>query len=302
MIERGTLIQGATNRLLRWRNARRHRRVETAHPRAAALRRLAEQRPPAPPIHERDALAGWIRDTARRHVDYREAQLRHGAVTAEVAVICATARPHHLDDIVANFERQRHTARRLIVVTNHETFDPDEVRARLSTVENATCVTMPPEATLGACLNAALDATSTRLVAKFDDDDRYGPEYLGDLLLAHRFSLAAIVGKHSHFASFDDGSVFLRFPGREFEHVSWLAGGTLLIDRERTGDIRFEDRSVGEDAALLQAVQRAGGFIYAADRFNYVQRRHAANTWRTDRDTYLRGSVPVDSGLDAIEP
>jgi hypothetical protein len=294
-------LQGARNRVLRWRNARRHRRVEATDPVAAALRREAERRPPAPPVEDLTALAEWIRATARRHAAYREAQLRHGALTDEVTVICATARPHHLDDIVTNFERQRHPARRLVVVTNHESFDPADVRERLSTVDGATSVTMPPDASLGTCLNAALDLAPTRLVAKFDDDDRYGPEYLGDLLLARRFSLAAVVGKHSHFACFDDGSAYLRFPGREFEHTSWLAGGTLLVDRERVGDLRFEDRSLGEDGALLRAVQRAGGYIYAADRFNYVQRRHGANTWRTDRDAYLRGAVAVDAVPEEIE-
>ena len=38
--------------------------------------------------------------------------------------------------------------------------------------------TSPTGLTLGECLNAGLDATDARFVAKFDDDDHYGADYL----------------------------------------------------------------------------------------------------------------------------
>ena len=51
------------------------------------------------------------------------------------------------------------------------------------------------ELTLGAVLAAAAAAADGPLLAKMDDDDVYGPEHLWDLVLAHEYSGAALVGK-----------------------------------------------------------------------------------------------------------
>ena len=145
---------------------------------------------------------------------------------------------------------------------------------------------------LGACLNAARDATTTRFLAKFDDDDEYGPHYLSDMLLAHRFADAGVVGKHSFHAHLVEADqTILRAPGREFRYTSHIAGGTLLIDLDRVGRVRFPDRSVGEDGGFLAAVERAGQAVFSADRFNYLQRRHGANTWPISDDGYARGAL-----------
>ena len=221
-----------------------------------------------------------------------------------MTVICVTRRPHQLDNVIANYTRQTHPRRRLIVVTNSAAFDLAEVADRLSEIGGARVIEMPEDVSLGLCLNAALDMTTSRYVAKFDDDDRYGMEYLSDMMIAHRFAAAAVVGKHSHYAVFsNDGRGYLRFAGREFCDVSWVAGGTLVIDRERTGALRFEDRSIGEDGAFLSACLRRGHAVYAADRFNYVQYRSDDNTWAQSREVYLRDAIEVTSSdpLDEIE-
>jgi len=264
-----------------------------------------------------DRAARWLEETAAAHAAYRRAHGRTAAdVVAEacalngltspvraeedVTVVCVTNRPAQLDHAIANVTRQRHPNTRFLLITNSSQFDRNVVAARLATVEGVEVRHVDEAASLGTCLNLGLDLATTRFVAKFDDDDHYGAEYLGDLVLAHRFTDAAVVGKHSHYASFEDSSVHLRFHGREFEYTSWVAGGTLLIDRLRIGSIRFEDRSLGEDGAFLASCERAGLGVYAADRFNYVQRRTGANTWDVDRATYLRRSVPVSGNAEAV--
>jgi len=218
----------------------------------------------------------------------------------DVTVVCVTNRPEQLDAAIANFTRQRHRGTRFLLITNTSSFDRALVAARLATVEGAEARHVDAGASLGTCLNLGLDVAATRFVAKFDDDDHYGAEYLGDMVLAHRFADAAVVGKHSHYASFEDGSAHLRFPGREFEYTSWVAGGTLLIDRLRIGAVRFEDRCLCEDGAFLASCERAGLGVFAADRFNYVQRRTGANTWAVDRATYLRRSLRVSDDVEAV--
>jgi len=272
-------------------------------------------------VEPRPGTAPWLAATAERHGAMREAQSatvvdvvadlaratgRPGPAPRDetVTIVCVTNRPAELARLAANVATQRHPHRRLIIVLNNDAFDVGAVEARLGDVADDVRILRRPEhETLGACLNAALDAVATRFVAKFDDDDHYGPDFLGDLLLAHRYADAAVVGKHSHYAylAAADRTV-LRAPGREFEYTSHVAGGTLVVDLARAEGIRFPDRSVGEDGAFLAACEQRGEAVFAADRFNYLQVRHGSNTWVVGDRAFRRGAVDVGTGrcLDAI--
>ena len=189
-----------------------------------------------------------------------------------------------------------------MVVTNADGYDQVDVDAVLAPLcgelSNVTVLRRPASQSLGACLNDALDATDARFVAKFDDDDLYGQNYLTDAMRAHAFAGAAIVGKHSYYAYLagEDRTV-LRFPAHEFAYSSTLAGGTLVIDRDRTGDLRFADISLGEDRAFIRACHRRGLSTFSADRFNFVQVRSTDNTWAAGVDDFLVGTLPVHDGL-----
>lgn len=255
------------------------------------------------PARPTPALAPWLVETADRQSSWRAGSLARWAPSSEeagVTVVCVTNRPHQLDEVVANYERQQHPHRQLLVVTNSRAFDLEAVRARLAVVEGASTIDIDEDASLGSCLNVALERCRTRSFAKFDDDDWYGPHFLTDLVLAQRFADAAVVGKHSYFVHLLDGDVrLLRFPGREFVYTSFVAGGTLLVDTSRTGHVRFADRSVGEDSAFLEACLRRGQSVFGADRFNYVQRRGADNTWQAGSDALTAGAAVVDPASPA---
>jgi len=137
-------------------------------------------------------------------------------------------------------------------------------------------------------------SSSSRFVAKFDDDDRYGAHHLVDSLRAHGYAGAGVVGKHTYYAEIEaTGERLLRFPGNEFRYTSTLAGGTLVIDRDRTGDLAFDDISLGEDRAFIAACNRRGLSTFSADRFNFVQSRGRDNTWTIADADFAAETVPV---------
>ncbi len=244
--------------------------------------------------HER-----WSDETARRHDEYREA---NPIAAGRVAVVCVTNRPHFLQAVAENVQRQAHDNFEFVLVTNADGFDEaaiDAVSDRISSVGRPTTrIERPPEVSLGECLNAAMAATDARFIAKFDDDDLYGPEHLNDSLRAHGYSGAAVVGKHTYFAHLEsDDETILRFPGHEFTYSSTLAGGTLVIDRDRTSDLEFAPISLGEDGAFIRACHRRGLSTFAADRFSYVQRRSADNSWNVSHDDFRRNTIHVAGGL-----
>jgi hypothetical protein len=218
-----------------------------------------------------------------------------------VAVLAATNRPQLLPRLLANFAAQRHTNAELIVITNSDRFDRSDVEARVGALGNARTIHLAASITLGECLNAGLDATDARFVAKFDDDDHYGPDYLADALLVHRFVDAAIVGKKTFYAHLEGpDETILRFPGNEFTFTNRVSGGTLLIDRSVFDDIRFAPLNVGEDVDLFERTRARGLTIFSADRYNYVAARRAdagTHSWSiSDADVRI-GSVRVARGL-----
>lgn len=250
----------------------------------------------------RTDIEEWNRITADRHAEYRAAQTMP---LGSVAVICVTNRPRFIDNIVENIMRQISLPEHVAVVINLDEADADlpAVDARLDEIRGAgidVLLSWRPAATsLGFCLNAAMAATDARFVAKFDDDDRYGPHYLGDALRAHGYAGAGIVGKHSIYARIEEtDETILRFPGREFIYTATLAGPSLVIDRERVGGLWFRDISLGEDRAIITDCNKRGIATFAADRFNFVYCRTSGSAWGQTREEFVQRSIPVGAGWD----
>lgn len=243
---------------------------------------------------DRSAPRIWNERLSERHAEYRR---DHALVSTSASVVCVSRRPQMLDEIVANTVRQVAVDIELVLVTNDRGFDNSDIDRALSPIRRARHIATDPDASLGECLNLGLGVATERFVAKFDDDDYYGPNFLSDSLRAHGYAGAGVVGKHTYYAEFTaSGDRYLRFPGHEFSYSSTLAGGTLVIDRDRVGDLGFTEVSLGEDRAFISACHRRGVSTFAADRFSFLQRRGAENTWAISEEQFRKGSEAVDPG------
>ena len=240
---------------------------------------------------QRSNLDEWIEATDTRHDDYRQG---HIIPEGRVAIVCVSIRPTLLDAVVTNIKRQRDVDVEVVFVANSQTFDMKQVEEAFAWLDRVVIIRPPESTTLGSALNQAMDLTDARFVAKFDDDDLYGSGFLADSLRAHGYAGAGVVGKHTYFARLEpSGETHLRFPANEFRYSGTLAGGTLVLDRDRIGDQQFEDISLGEDRAFLAQCHRRGFSTFSADRFNFVQMRTGSNTWTIDDAAFLTDSVPV---------
>jgi glycosyltransferase involved in cell wall biosynthesis len=204
--------------------------------------------------------------------------------------------------VVDDVARQREVDPHFVLVPNGPGWDRQAIRGAVDVLDRVSVVWEAVDLSLGEALNAGISATDERFIAKVDDDDHYGPHYLADALRAHGYAGAGLVGKHSYYADVDGiGDRQIRFAGHEFAYSSTLAGGTLVLDRERVGDLRFEDRSLGEDRAFIQACHRRGVSTYSADRFSFVQHRGSDNTWQLDTDRFLAGCNSIDAAAPEHE-
>lgn len=265
--------------------------------------------------------AAYLRSAGRAHRDYRAAYRRHavavvddilggarhggrpGAAAPQVSVLCVSNRPSRLAGIVANYQRQSVESRELVVVAHGDGFDEAVLERTLGAVPGGRWSLAPREWTLGRCLNDGLERCRARHVAKLDDDDLYGAEYLADALLSSMISGAAVTGKHSYVANLiGSDMVIVRFPGQECRPSRYLAGGTLVLDREQLGDLAFPDLTIGEDQGLIREAWGAGLLVYSGDMFNYVQHRGDGNTWQASDPYLLRGSVVLggSASIDAV--
>ena len=215
----------------------------------------------------------------------------------DVALICVTNRPENTSLMLGNLNRQFAPNREVVLVLNAPDFDESAIRRALQTFSRVTILERSPEVPLGQCLNTAMANTDARVVAKFDDDDCYGTNYLDDMVSALSWSGAAVVGKHSYLAYLESENVsILRFPGHEWSFTGYIAGGTIVVDRQAVPKISFQHQTLGEDTSFLADVEKQGGLILSTGAMGFVQLRHGANTWVKENVEFKKNSSVIGSG------
>ena len=221
-----------------------------------------------------------------------------------VSVLAPTNRPEQLPHLMRQVAQQ--TVRTQLVVLTHGFELTDTEFAQLTEgagLVDARKLSASAETSLGECLNLLVAAADGQILAKMDDDDLYGQHYLEDRLHALDFSRADVVGKQAYYMHLaGSNATVLRAGEREHRFTDFLAGPTLTARREVFETHPFEAVNTGEDTAFLKSVVAAGGQLYAADRFNFVQVRRAPgegseHTWRVSDAELLANAQVHHFGL-----
>jgi hypothetical protein len=212
-----------------------------------------------------------------------------------ISVILPTNRPEQIDHAIAQVAGQVHRPLQLVLVLHGVPADGVADKARAAGLENVVVVTAGTSLTLGAVLNLGIDAADGAYLAKMDDDNLYGPNYLSDLAYAFDYTTAGLVGKGAHYCEMrTHGVTLLRFPHLEHTEAELVQGGTILADGDMLRKLRFADLPRAVDSDLLQRTLREGIGIHSADRFNFVSVRgdREAHTWKvSDAELMRHGRV-----------
>lgn len=230
-----------------------------------------------------------------------------------VSILLATNRPHRLAWAMANVGRQNYPCLELVLATHGEGFDADmlaNVTERLAMP--ATVVPVAADRPLGTVLNVATRAATGTLLTKMDDDDLYGPDHVWDLVLAHEYSGAQLVGKDMEFVFLGKTNQTVRqWPVARETFCRHVSGAALLISRhdlDHIGGWRRVRRAV--DAALIEDVHRAGATVYRTHNTGFIHVRHEhGHTWdvteqRLSREAVMRvpGWRPSLVGIEDVPP
>ncbi len=260
--------------------------------------------PGADPLEVCAASVGQRRAALQEHGHSRGRPARLSRPT--VSVVMATRRPERLRSALAQVAGQTHARLELVLGLHGDGFDPAQVRRLVSEcVPHTPCqvVPVPARVRFGAVLARATRAASGRLLAKFDDDDLYGPDHVADLLAARAYSGAVVVGKSFEYINFPDLDRTVQRPVHAAEaYTRFVAGGTILVAMDDLADVGgWRPVRRGVDRALLGAVLDAGGSAYATHGLGYVYVRHGdGHTWRVSSERLLAGvrrswtGVPAD--------
>ena len=154
----------------------------------------------------------------------------------------------------------------------------------------------------GSVINDAFACASGELVGKIDDDDYFGDAHLLDLVMAHGYSHATLVGKSTTviFLEAIDTTV-RRLHGVRESFTHRVAGSTFLMapeDLAAVGGWSSVPRAV--DTHLINAIRRESGTIYQPHDIGYLYVRNAdpsGHTWATGIDHFLRNTREQWIGL-----
>lgn len=224
----------------------------------------------------------------------------------EVSVLLCTMRPHLVGFALAQVARQRQV-RAEIVLGLHGVPYAAVARAVQDCPLPVSWIEAGGEIPFGSLLNRLAERATGEYLAKWDDDDWYGPEHLADLLRAARHRAADVVGATGEFLYLEPLNATVRrtrfASGANYPSEVWsdhVAGGTILLSRETY-------RTVGGFAALPRAVDKqfldtaraAGAGVYRTHGLGYLLRRAGGgeHTWRLPLAHFLRVQANQWRGL-----
>ena len=220
-----------------------------------------------------------------------------------VAAVLSTMRPHLIDRAVGWFNAQTYDKAELIVLVHGDDGVPESIKHLAS--DRVRLTSLGRSRTLGECLNFASSLTEAEYIAKIDDDDYYGPNYLANFALYTSMYDIDLCGKAvACFEIEADGVFWSEARARR----SWtylpprhpnnpIAGGTIVARREILEDIGFpEDRRGGSDTAFLRRCFSEGLGALTLDPFDYALFRSdqaGFHTWNLDTAPLREAGFPL---------
>lgn len=203
-----------------------------------------------------------------------------------VSVITVTNKPEFMKNIFRNYRHQSWKQRELIIILNHNKMKPDVYLAYARKIGiQAAVFQLPEKLPLGICLNYGIQKARYPHIAKFDDDDYYGPGYLAEALRKKERTGADVIGKNRFYLYMIGSKELYMLKKKQMDSV---AGATLVFRKDLFPGVKFTRRRAGSDMKFLEDVRKRGGVVRSTSHRHFVALRRAdqsRHTWKIDRKT-----------------
>ncbi|MGW0804974.1 glycosyltransferase family 2 protein [Nonomuraea sp. NPDC002799] len=247
--------------------------------------------------HAADGTARSLADLRREEHSVRLRRLAHPVTTPKISIVMSSMRSNLVGTALAQMERQRGVAAEVLLGLHGVAFE----RVR-EAVESCSLpvrhVEAPASVPFGEVLNQAAALASGDYLAKWDDDDWYGPQHLSDLVMALSYSGADVVGTTAEFFYLEPLRAMVRrttfASGARYPSEVWgdhVAGGTILVPRAKFHEIGgFPGLPRAVDLEFLKTAHSAGARIYRTHGLGYVLRRGLSDqhTWQLPLAHFLK--------------
>ena len=215
-----------------------------------------------------------------------------------ISCVTCSNRPYMLDNILKNFNQQNYDNKELILLMQASDKEFSKIKSKLSEYENITLVRQLEHELLGFVFNKGVDIADGFYIAKFDDDDMYGPNYLSDGILPFDYTKASVVGKTETFLYHEaTDNYYLRFPGKRHRYLDFVMGATIIAKKEVFDKVRFGESNTGEDSEFLRQCKKNDIKIYSSDPYNWIHIRKKVDdfhTWQVLDKDLLKPAIKLD--------
>jgi glycosyltransferase involved in cell wall biosynthesis len=204
-----------------------------------------------------------------------------------VSIITCTNREEFIDNVFKNYQQQTWQDKELIIVLNKDSMDIDKWIQKAMEYPNIYVYQLHERATLGDCLNFGVMRSNYEIIAKFDDDDYYGPNYISGAMDAFKHKEVLVAGKSSYYIYFKNKKALVFVKNVEDTFTDTVAGATLIFRKEVFFRVRFEKVNRAEDYFFIDECKKAGINVYSLDRNDFAVIRHntESHTWKiSDED------------------
>ena len=192
------------------------------------------------------------------------------------SVITVTNRYYCIENMIKNFLRQNFKHKELIIVINNDEISIDEINKHINKDLNISIYKLPEARSLGFCLNYGIANSSYNTIAKFDDDDYYGPYYLDESNKAFVREKCYVVGKQKTYYYLEGyKKLLLKKIATENDYTKSIMGSTICFKREVFNTIKFKDISSREDYYFNSECIKNGYMLYSTSKYNHLVFKHS---------------------------
>ncbi|MFQ6551592.1 glycosyltransferase family 2 protein [Aestuariibius insulae] len=209
-----------------------------------------------------------------------------------ITAIIVSKRPQLVASCIDAFRNQTARKKELIVVLNMST-EPESLPAL---AENESVFRLPPNCTVGQCLNAGVASSNGKYWTKMDDDDFYVDTYLEDLQAYFRATQADCLGRQAVYFYFDGANesrardFLTRRCFRLARAGNYLSGATLS-GRADVPLIEFSDRfRNAADSIWVESAHQEGYRVVSYDSSSLTVFRNADESFHTWKMPDLQNS------------
>ncbi|CAM3502614.1 glycosyltransferase [Paenibacillus lupini] len=216
-----------------------------------------------------------------------------------VTIITATMRPQLINQLFQNYSRQDWENKELIIILNKDKAGIGQYLNKAKSIPNVRVFRMPESAKLGACLNYAASLAKYDYIAKFDDDDYYGPNYIPEAMAMFQTSKADIVGKLEIYYFFPHRSTLMlrKKNTAYYSTCRKVAGATIMFHKRVLEKVSFNTEvRQGSDVRFIKGALEQKFRVYTTSPYNFTALRRAdrsSHTWKITDNQLLRSRNAV---------